>query len=219
MEKVEKFYQFKGAKVINTFGIRTLHQCENLDNWLDASDILNDFEIMTLNAALGRYNELGKSWNEEELKMHFISAIFAVANPNVPHICKTYFERPLEGIVDNKQMHLITDCMIASPKLAGDPDKPYFFMQEFKQAQLWGKTDPEGQMLAAMLLAQEMNDDGNPIYGSFVIERQWYFATLKGRNYCQSQTYNSTKVNDLHQIVFILRKLKALIVDRSRSMI
>lgn len=208
---MEKFYQFRGAKVINTFGVRCLNKCESLETWLDAKSSLNDFEMQTLEAAIGRYEELGKSWNEEELKMHFISAIFAVANPNIPGICKTYFERPLEGVVNNYQMHIVADCMIASPKLAGDPDKPYFFLQEFKQAQLWGKTDPEGQMLAAMLLARELNADGKPIYGCYVVERNWYFTTLSGNDYCVSKQFDSIQKPDLLQIVFILRKLKELI--------
>lgn len=211
---MEKFYKFRGNVVVNTFGIKIVKKCSTLDNWLDAHEILNDFENMTLDFALLRYEELSKSWNEEELKMHFISSIFNVANPNIAGICKTYFERPLEGVVNNYLMHVVTDCMIASPKLGGDPDKPYFFLQEFKQAQQYGRTDPEGQMLVAMLLAQEKNADEKPIYGCYVIERNWFFTTLQGLDYCVSQQYNSTNKAELLQIVFSLRKLKELIVAR-----
>jgi hypothetical protein len=215
MEKTTtKFYQFRGDKMINTFGIINVEDCTVLNDWLKAHYILSDFEDMVLNVALQRYAEIGKSWNEEELKMHFISHIISVANPNMAGVCKTYFERPLEGIVNNYEMHVITDCMIASPRLAGDPDKPYFFLQEFKQAQLWGRTDPQGQMLAAMLLAQEQNKDGKYIYGCYVIEKNWYFTTLQGLNYCISPQFDSSKKSDLLQIVYILRKLKELILNR-----
>ena len=101
--------------------------------------------------------------------------------------------------------------MIASHRLGGDPDKPYFFLQErfaarFKQSQRFGRTDPQGQMLAAMLLAatanrQQENADNQPIYGCYVIGRNWFFTTLKGLDYCVSQQYNSTNKNDLLQIV------------------
>ena len=111
-------------------------------------------------------------------------------------------------------MTVITDCMVASPKLAGDPDKPYFFLQEFKQAQRFGRTDPQGQMLVAMLLAQKYNADDKYLYGCYVVENNWRFTTLKGLEYCVSPQFDATKKEDLHQIVFILRQLKELILNR-----
>jgi hypothetical protein len=176
--------------------------------------VLDDFELKTLDKALERYANLAASWNEEELKMHFISAIITVADPNITDVCKTYFERPLTGMINNYNMHVVTDCMIAQPKLAGDPDKPYFFLQEFKQSQRFGRTDPQGQMLAAMLLAQEVNNDAKPIYGCYVVENNWRFTTLMNRDYCISKQFDATEREDLHQIVFILRKLKDLILNR-----
>ena len=214
--EIQKFYKFTSSAIIDTFGIKTVRTCAELSHWLsNDGETVDDFEDKILELAIGRFVELGGSWNEEELKMHFISSIFTVANPNISGICKMYFERPLEGIVQNKLMHVKTDCMVAQPKLSGDPNKPYFFLQEFKQKQLWGKTDPQGQMLAAMLLAQESNADGHYLYGCYVIEKNWYFTTLKNLDYCVSQQFNSTNKADLLQIVFILRKLKELILKRT----
>ena len=218
MEKagIQKFYKFTSSAIIDTFGIKTVRECAELNHWLDnIGETVDDFENKILDLAIERFAELGKAWNEEELKMHFISSIFTVANPNISGICKMYFERPLEGVVQNKLMHVKTDCMVAQPKLSGDPDKPYFFLQEFKQKQLWGKTDPQGQMLAAMLLAQEFNADGHYLYGCYVTEKNWHFTTLKDLDYCVSRQYDSTQKADLLQIVYILRKLKELILKRT----
>ena len=209
-----KFYKFRESAMLNTFKIRTVSTCAALNNWLNASVILTDFENTTLDFALQRYHELSRGWNEEELKMHFISSVLTIANPNIPDVCKTFFERPLHGIIDNYEMTVITDCMVASPKLAGDPDKPYFFLQEFKQAQRFGRTDPQGQMLVAMLLAQQYNADDKYLYGCYVVENNWRFTTLKGLDYCVSPQFDATKKEDLHQIVFILRQLKDLIINR-----
>ena len=66
-----------------------------------------------------------------------------------------------------------------------------------------------------MLLAQQKNADNTPLYGCYVIERNWFFTTLIGLDYCVSQQYNSTQKPDLLQIVFILRKLKELIGRRT----
>ena len=208
------FYKFKEDAVINTFGIKRIQKCEVLEQWLQAEYELDDFELKTLDKSLERYFALAASWNEEELKMHFISPILAVADTNIPDVCKTYFERPLHGIINNYEMNVITDCMVARPKLAGDPDKPYFFLQEFKQAQHYGKTDPQGQMLVAMLLAQQINADDKYLYGCYVIDNNWRFTTLNGLDYCISPQFDAAKKQDLLQIVYILRKLKDLILNR-----
>ena len=104
--------------------------------------------------------------------------------------------------------------MIASYDEGGNPQKPYFFLQEFKQKQLWGKTDPQGQMLAAMLAAQHLNNDGKPIFGSWLTGSIWIFTILEGKNYYFSNAFDATNKEDLLQIVFILRKLKELILNR-----
>jgi hypothetical protein len=208
-----KFYQLRADKVINTFQIEKNVDCIDLKKWLDASIDLSDFENQLLDFALQKYATLGDGWNEEELKMHFISFVLATADINIPKICKTFFERPLSGIIDDYELNIVCDCMVASPRLAGDPDKPYFFLQEFKQAQRFGRTDPQGQVLVAMLLAQAMNDNKKPLYGCYVIERQWFFTTLVGRSYCVSKAFDATEKDDLVEVVAILRNLKQLIVN------
>ena len=215
MEKeITNFYKFRADIMLNTFNIQSIDACLELTKWIDTRTTLTEFEIMTLDLAIRRYKELGRGWNEEELKMHFISHVLSVADPNIPEICKIFFQRPLQGIINNYEMTIITDCMVARPKLGGDPDKPYFFLQEFKQSQRFGRTDPEGQMLAAMLLAQQANADNKYLYGCYVIEKNWHFTTLKDLNYCKSPQFDSSKKEDLLQIVFILRKLKELIINR-----
>ena len=211
---MEKFHALRSEKVITTFNIKSKKRCDDLDELLSDSSTLTPFELGILDMALDRYEQLGDGWNEEELKMHFISPIFGVANPNIQNICKTFFERPLSGIINNYELNVITDCMIASYDGAGLPVNPYFFLQEFKQAQRFGRTDPEGQMLVAMLLAQEKNADSKVLYGCYVIERNWFFTTLNGLDYCVSRQFDSTQKHDLLQIVYTLRKLKELILNR-----
>jgi hypothetical protein len=209
---MEKFHQLRIDKVLTTFHIQKKHNCIHLDNLLSATTTLSDFEENTLDLAIQRYLRLGQGWNEEELKMHFISPVIGVADPNIEFICKTFFERPLSGVINQYELNVVTDCMIASYNESGNPVKPYFFLQEFKQAQRFGRTDPEGQMLAAMLLAQQMNANEKPMYGCYVIERHWYFTTLIGLDYCVSPSFDATKKPELLRIVFILRKIKELIL-------
>ncbi len=152
-------------------------------------------------------------WNEEELKMNFISFVLFVAHIDEPKRISTFYERRLGGIVNEIVISLVVDCMLASPTKSGQPKSPYFFMQEYKRS-LGDNHDPEGQMLAAMILAQELNRDNLPIYGCWLQGRIWYFTTLIGKSYCVSEPYNATNSEALLQIVFILRKLKTLILNR-----
>jgi hypothetical protein len=208
-----KFHQLRIDKVLTTFNIQPNVQCDFLENWLSgtAQNEFDVFEDHQLDKALRRYESIGRGWNEEELKMHFISTVLDVANPNIEKVCKTFFERPLSGIIDNYELNVVCDCLVASYNVAGLPTNPYFFLQEFKQAQRFGRTDPEGQMLVAMLLAQEQNKDEKPLYGCYVIERQWFFTTLYHRNYCSSRAYDATRKAELLEIVSILRHLKSII--------
>lgn len=69
-------------------------------------------------------------------------------------------------------------------------------------------------MLLAMLIAQEMNQDGKPIFGGYLIGQNWNFAIFDNNTYCQSRQFDSTRREDLLQIIFMLRKLKELILNR-----
>ncbi len=210
-----RFHQLRSEKVMTGFHIRETQKCAFLDEWLSIdAQTLTETENAIIELALNRFRLLGRGWNEEELKMHFISPILGVADTNIESVCKTFFERPLSGVVNNYELNVITDCMVASYNEAGLPVNPYFFLQEFKQSQRFGRTDPEGQMMVAMLLAQEQNNDKKPIYGCFVVENNWRFTVLNGLEYCVSPQFNATEKNDLHKIVFILRKLKELILNR-----
>ena len=152
-------------------------------------------------------------WNEEELKMKLISILFFIADFEEDGKITTFYERTLNEIVGNYTIHVVCDCLIASPLGLTTPKNPYFFLQEFKK-QKGDSNDPEGQMLAAMLAAQHLNNDGKPIFGSWLTVSIWIFTILDGKNYYFSNAFDATNKDDLLQIVFILRKLKDLILNR-----
>ena len=215
MEQAKKTINLANvANVQDAVQLNIVLDCAKLRAWQAAEGTIQPAYATVLAYARKKLRENYRTWNEEELKMHFISPILSVANTNIPNVCKTFFERPLHGIINNYEMDVITDCMVALPKLSGDPDKPYFFLQEFKQSQRFGRTDPEGQMLAAMLLAQQSNADDKYLYGCFVIEKNWHFTTLKGLDYCVSPQFDATKKEDLIKIVYMLCQLKELILNR-----
>jgi hypothetical protein len=100
--------------------------------------------------------------------------------------------------------------MIATPFGVNTPLKPYFFLQEFKKQR--NAPDAEGQMLAAMLVAQQINDNEKPIYGCFLQGKNWTFTTLQQQNYCISRQYDATQPTELSHILGVLLHLKHIIL-------
>lgn len=215
-EPIKRLNHYRVFEVIDTFEIKKNRQCPTLTDWITVSGIYTPFEAQLMEQAREKLEIKWDEWNEEELKMNFISLVFFVAQIEESKKISVFFERKFLGIVKDISISLIVDCMLASPSFSGQPKFPYFFLQEFKQS-LGDGHDPEGQMLAAMILAQEHNrstDNGKPIYGCWIQGRFWYFTTLIGDNYCVSNPYNATDPAALLQIVFILRNLKAIILSR-----
>ena len=67
------------------------------------------------------------------------------------------------------------------------------------------------QLIEAMLLAQEKNQNGKPIYGAEIIGRNWSFVIMQGREYCISPAYDSIKRGELLEIIAILRKFRHIL--------
>lgn len=211
---MKKLNHYSIEEVLEAFDIQPIDNCKILEVWINAEP--TDLSVVDKSLLKDLPSELqhnARNWNEEELKMNFISLVFRMANLNVEKKMKIFYERPLSGIVQDFKISVITDCMVASPKNSGRPDAPYFFLQEFKRSKS-DDNDPEGQMLAAMILAQELNQDGKPLYGCWLQGRIWYFTVLNGKDYCVSKLFDASDPEDLLQIVFILRKLKDLILNR-----
>ncbi|MDZ7934912.1 MAG: hypothetical protein U5M51_08120 [Emticicia sp.] len=211
---MEKVNHYSVSEVIDRFEINKIFDCAILKNWVNTP-------IGTLKPAYSEILEEARlnlerkwdEWNEEELKMNFVSLVIFSAQIEVPKLVNTYYERKFSGKVRDIPISVIVDCMIASPTFSGRPKSPYFFMQEFKRS-LGDSHDPEGQMLAAMILAQETNQDGKPIFGSWIQGRFWYFTILNNKDYCVSKPFDATDPKAFLQIIFILRKLKDLILNR-----
>lgn len=212
---MEKLNHYSVENVIDTYQIRRKKEndCTVLRQWLNVSlTKLDEYETRLLQLLPQELEEWQYAWNEEELKMYFIAPLIRIANINEKGVIGTFFERKLKGIVNNITISVTCDCMIANTKLSGNPDLPFFFLQEFKRSK-GDSHDPEGQMLAAMILAQSLNQNGKTMYGSWIQGRFWYFTTLIQQDYCVSKPLDATNENDLWKIVFMLKKLKKLVIN------
>lgn len=200
--------------LLDEFGVEVLESHPELDNWLSATIELSQQQSLLLEACRLNFLKQGSEWNEEELKLKFLSFLFYIADVEVEKKIQTFFERPLSSEINEIHLSVVSDCMIASPKGKGVPKSPYFFLQEFKK-QKGDKNDPEGQMFAAMLIAQHLNPKPNPIYGAWLVGNQWCFTMLLDKQYICSKYYDATDPIELNRIVAAIRYLKSMILSQN----
>ena len=184
------------------FGLNQIWECELLKQWELTTVEINEFEKESL---LGFQKALirgGRAWNEVELENKFISPLIVTARIEDEQI-GYFLERPLSGIVGDYELSGIVDGVIATG--IRNPQVPYFCLHEYKRS-IENQGTPDAQVLAAMLVAREQNQNKLPIYGLFVVGLDWYFVVLTGNDYCISRTYHA----DNEEIFAIFKMMKAL---------
>jgi hypothetical protein len=205
--------------LIETFGLERLRPPQpSLEDWLSATGSIKHEEQYMLDKVLIKLIDNADSWNEEELKMSFISVIILIADFDNP--IRTYYDREISAEINGIFVSSKVDMMLS--KGIGEMIKtPYFFLHEYKREKKYSG-DPIGQMLGGMLIGQAKNNDDNrnadrPIYGCYVQGRNWYFSLLEGKKYVISKGFDSSETDEVKQIIYILRKLKIIIDERMKE--
>ncbi|NJO03220.1 MAG: hypothetical protein HC880_17430 [Bacteroidia bacterium] len=219
MDKTNKpFDQWHRYEVEKLFGLRENADLPDLKQWLELELALPSEENQKLEELRDLLREEVWNWNEEELKMEFISPMLKLVNFREVD-SKAFFDRRLK--LDLKQAHLMSetnlievagkvDCLIARKTKV--PEAPYFCLHEFKKEENTSQ-DPLGQLLIAMLAAQQENPPQTVLYGCYVSGRSWFFVVLKDLEYAVSLAYDATK-DEIFEIYAILKNLKTMIAQR-----
>jgi hypothetical protein len=199
--------------LVELFNLKFVLKSEVFSDFIQAVDIdkLEDLAEQILTKIETNLSLEIDGWFEEELKMKLLSPILFLADLAELKKIGVFFERPITAEFEQGKISVITDCMVSSVYGFTTPETPYFFMQEFKKSK-GDKQDPEGQMLAAMIAGQKLNDNGKVMYGSFVVGAFWYFTILDGKNYSRSKAFQLTEPKELRQVILTLRKLKQIIL-------
>ena len=150
-------------------------------------------------------------WNEMELRTEFIGPLLTLVNFKGPDF-KPFSLRSLSAVVEGVVLSGKPDWLVATG--ITEPVRPFFFIHEYKQLKV-GSPDPMGQVLAAMLAAQTQNDDGQPVYGCYVVANAWYFVLLDGKTYAFSQGYDVMDKTELQTVWSILSETKLRIEKRA----
>ncbi|XCN73217.1 MAG: hypothetical protein Q3M24_00180 [Candidatus Electrothrix aestuarii] len=204
---MRSFREWSLADLDRTFALTVLDTSPVLEDWLNGQEQISSFEQEALRSFQTLLKAHVYDWNETELAYNFIGPLMTLVRFSSKEF-NFFAERPLNGVVDGIEMSGEPDGIIASG--FREPQQPYFCLQEYKK-----EKDPEGdpaaQVLAAMLVAQELNQHKLPVYGCYVKGEVWHFLTLQERSYAISQGYLASRQADLDDIFRILKNLKVII--------
>lgn len=200
--KTATFKEWTLTTLDKAFGLRQVWECALMDKWVNREIEIDDFEKKTLLNLQKSLIRGGRAWNEVELENKFISPVMMTANIDDEQI-GYFLERHLSSIVGDYELSGIVDGMIATG--FREPEIPLFCLHEYKRS-VDNQGSPDAQVLAAMLVAREKNNNQKPIYGVFVVGLVWNFIILTGNEYFISKTYHA----DDEEIFAIFKILKAL---------
>jgi hypothetical protein len=205
--RMKSFQYWSEQDVRMLFGLKKQSTNPALDNLLTVKNDLTAHELQLLDKYRARLLKMANAWNEEDLKMYFISQIIELTDIGTDdENYRFFFDYLIKGKVNDEIIGGKVDALLATGYQT--PIAPFFFLKEYK-AEKKRETDPLGQLLAAMVVAQQHNDSQELIYGSYVLGRFWIFLVFEGNEYTISPAYDMTQT-DVYEVVLILRKIKEL---------
>jgi hypothetical protein len=200
---MKSFEQWDTDQLELVFGLKQVDDLPELSSWL-ASDFPHTDEEIKFISMLREYARRNvDAWNEDELKMKFIGPLLLLVNFDEERF-RGFSGRKLKAKVQNVEIGGEVDFVVATGRKT--PREPFFFLHEYKKERGRDR-DPLGQVLASMLVAQELNSKPRPLYGCYVLGRNWFFLVLQGKNYAVSNAYNSTD-EDVVKILSLIKAIK-----------
>ncbi len=207
------FERWEVQDIENQFGITQKKELTILDSWLGHQEEIFLEKSQEIKRLQSRLAEGVNFWNEEELKALFIFPLLDLIDyQNVPQY-RGYMERKIQAEIAGIRVGGKVDFLIASGKQK--PQQPYFCVHEYKR-EIGGSSDPLGQLLITMYTAQALNQDTSPVYGAYILGRNWFFVVLIEQAYAVSLAYDATK-DDIFDIFRALQKVKIYINQRTQA--
>jgi hypothetical protein len=207
--------QWREGDLIELFNLNPIvtYSTPLMQEWLDVSlPELNIHEQYNFDKYFTRAQKQISGWNEEDLKMKFISPILELGQLMDGDGVIGYFDRTISATIGTIKLTVKSDFMLAKGIL--DVFKtPYFHFQEYKPHKN-PTGDSMAQLLEAFLIAQEKNKNGKPMYGVDIMGYNWRFVILEGKDYCVSEPFNAINKIDLLTIIAVLRKFKYILETR-----
>jgi hypothetical protein len=188
------------------FGLERVRHSPLFDAWMAATISIPATEKEILELLRDEVADSVDLWNEDELKFRCIAPLMNLIRYNTKKF-RIFTQRSLTAIVQDIEISGRVDFVIATGKVK--PLQPFFFLHEYKK-EFAGDSDPRAQLVSEMLVARALNNADFPIYGCYVVGRNWFFVILDGLQYAESLAFDATQ-DDIFQIFAILHEAKRII--------
>jgi hypothetical protein len=211
IEKYKSFEKWKAQEVEREFGVKRLFdEPFFLTDFLNNPLTINEIEKEKIEELRAQLNIMSDVWNEYDMSILFIGPLFNVIKSQQIEY-RTFFNHTIKATIKNKEITGRIDGMLAKGRQI--PEVPLFFIQEYKP-ESGPNGDPIGQLLVEMVTCQTLNDSfDEPLYGCYIIGRNWHFMVLQGNEYAVSNAYNASN-ESVFTIVGLLKKVKMLFEEK-----
>ena len=207
-KRAKSFKYWTSDEVEKVFGIERVYQLDLMDEWLKNDRPVPQEWLPQLTRIKEELAYKVEYLNEEELKSHYLIPMFDLINFDDFGRYRTFMGRQLTAEYEGMLLNGEVDFMVATGK--SNPDKPFFFLHEYKQ-ELKRDNDPKGQLLIAMQVAKLRNENDHTIQGCYIVGRMVFFVLLTNNSYCVSRAFDIT-TNDIFYLATIFQKSKELII-------
>ena len=197
-----------------TFGLKRIHKMPLLENWLCSLEQFDEYTNQRIENIRADVLENVDYWNEDELRLKSISLILDIADFDSPNFC-LFSNRKLSSSINGTKIGGKVDIMLSRGYQKPLPPY-YFFVQQYKLYSKRKEHDLIGQLLAQLLVAQQLDPLKSPIYGCYTYNRYWVFAILNGTEYAVSNSFNASD-DGIYKIISMLRKVKVYIERLNHS--
>ena len=206
----KSFETWEYEEVENSFGIKRVFELPALTEWLNSSK--NDIDETMKHFLTGIQKRLivnADAWNEDEFKMFFIAPLLSQMPLEIDDF-KPFTQRTLSAKFPELDLEVSGKVEFVIARGKQRPKQPYFFLHEYKQERR-RENDPLGQLLISMVAARQNNEKKTPLFGCFVVGRDWFFVVLEEQTYSVSLACDATKNHELYQIVAILSAMPDIV--------
>ncbi|MCP4345950.1 MAG: hypothetical protein GY795_10550 [Desulfobacterales bacterium] len=204
---MKSFSQWTIEEVEDIFHVVSAQENKLLADWLDVSSDLSREQEKQLDRLCKKLRSRVWDWNEEELKVGFIGLLLDMVDFDQEDY-RSFMEREISAVYEDEKLSGTVDFLVAQGRRS--PRHPFFFIHEYKKEHD-SSNDPLGQLMIAMIAAQIINNNNNPVYGAYVMGRHWYFVVLDSLEYAVSLGHNAAKHEELKDIFGILKNTREII--------
>jgi hypothetical protein len=198
---VYSFSKIKNESLKRIVDIKKRISTQSFDHWFNNGISLSNNILGFLNDLISENKDFMTDYNEEDLKINFIAPILTkVYYKDIENEIRGFYNESLT--YQTNEFILTGFCDFYVSKGLFSPEKPYFFIQEFKKGLEY--SNPQPQLLAELISAVELNGF-TTIKGAYIVGAIWNFVILEKLDknkyqYFVSENFDSSKIEDLKNI-------------------